>query len=118
MELRNFSKYTYTSYLGKTKDLIKYFKKPLEEVNTEELRKFLVEYLKEERKLSDRSINYYNSVIRFVYEVTYYISCWGHFQKLIIGNKFCNIIMLNSELIFDIIFKAYLIEVVICNIFF
>ena len=29
-----------------------------------------MEYLKEERKLSDRSINYYNSVIRFVYEVT------------------------------------------------
>ena len=28
------------------------------------------------------------------------------------------LIMLNSEPIFDIIFKAYLIEVVICNIFF
>ena len=25
MELRNFSHYTYDSYLGKTKDLIKYF---------------------------------------------------------------------------------------------
>ena len=26
--------------------------------------------LREERKLSERSVNYYNSVIRFIYEVT------------------------------------------------
>ena len=70
MELRNFSKYTYGAYLTKTKDVIRYFKKPLEEVTIEELRDFLMKYLKYERKLSDRSINYYNSVIRFVYEVT------------------------------------------------
>lgn len=70
MEIRNFSKYTYDSYLGKTKDIIKYFKKPLEEVTTDELRDFLMKHLKDERELSDRSINYYNSVIRFVYEVT------------------------------------------------
>ena len=70
MQMRNFSKYTYDSYLGKTKDIIRYFNKPLEEVKTEELRDFLMKYLKNERKLSDRSINYYNSVIRFVYEVT------------------------------------------------
>ena len=68
--MRNFSKYTYDSYLVKTKDIIRYFNKPLEEVKTEELRDFLMKYLKNERKLSDRSINYYNSVIRFVYEVT------------------------------------------------
>ena len=71
MNMRNFSKYTYDSYLGKTKDIMKYFgEKKLEEVTTEELRGFLLKYLKEERKLSDRSINYYNSVIRFIYEVT------------------------------------------------
>lgn len=70
MQMRNFSKYTYDAYLGKTKDIIRYFNKPLEEVKTEELRDFLMKYLKNERKLSDRSINYYNSVIRFVYEVT------------------------------------------------
>ena len=70
MQMRNFSKYTYDSYLVKTKDIIRYFNKPLEEVKTEELRDFLMKYLKNERKLSDRSINYYNSVIRFVYEVT------------------------------------------------
>ena len=71
MKIRNFSHYTYDSYLGKTKDIIKYFKDiQLEEVTTDELRDFLLNYLKNERKLSDRSINYYNSVIRFIYEVT------------------------------------------------
>lgn len=70
MKMRKFSHYTYDSYIRKTKDMIKYFKKPLEEVTIEELRKYLLEYLSEEKKLSDRSVNYYNSVIRFVYEVT------------------------------------------------
>ena len=71
MKMRNFSKYTYDSYLGKTKDIMRYYgEKKLEEVTIEELRRFLLKYLKEERKLADRSINYYNSVIRFIYEVT------------------------------------------------
>ncbi len=70
MKLRNFSHYTYDSYLGKTKDMMRYFEKEMENLTTEELRNFLLKYLKDERKLSDRSINYYNSVIRFVYEVT------------------------------------------------
>lgn len=71
MHMRNFSKYTYDSYLGKTKDVMRYFgDKQLEDVTTDELREFLLDYLKNERKLSDRSINYYNSVIRFIYEVT------------------------------------------------
>ena len=71
MKMRNFSKNTYDSYLGKAKDIMRYYgKKPLEEVTTDELRKFLLKYLKDERKLSDSSINNYNSVIRFIYEVT------------------------------------------------
>ena len=71
MKMRNFSHYTYDAYLGKTKDIMRYFKdKKLEDVTTDELRFFLLDYLKNERKLSDRSINYYNSVIRFIYEVT------------------------------------------------
>ena len=66
MKMRNFSKYTYDSYLGKTKDIMRYYgEQKLEEVTIEELRRFLLKYLKEERKLADRSINYYNSVIRF-----------------------------------------------------
>ena len=70
MKMRGFSHWTEESYLGKTKDIIKYFRKPIEEVTIEELRNFLLKYLREERKLSERSVNYYNSVIRFIYEVT------------------------------------------------
>ena len=70
MEMRGFSHHTKDSYLRKTKDVMKYFKRPIEEVTIEELRNFLLIYLKEERKLSERSVNYYNSVIRFMYEVT------------------------------------------------
>ena len=70
MKMRNFSKYTYGAYLRITKDVIRYFNKPLEEVTIEELRNYLLKHLKDKRKLSDRSINYYNSVIRFVYDVT------------------------------------------------
>jgi len=70
MKMRNFSHYSYDTYIGKTKEMIKYFDKPMEEVTIEELRNFLYEHLLNERKLADRTINYYNSIIRFVYEVT------------------------------------------------
>lgn len=70
MEMRGFSKWTKESYLGKTRDIMKYFRKQLEDVTMQELREFLLKYLKEERGLSERSVNYYNSVIRFIYEVT------------------------------------------------
>ena len=46
MRIRNFAKYTYDSYLGKTKDIMKYFEeKKLEDVTTEESRRFLLKYL-------------------------------------------------------------------------
>ena len=41
----------------------------MKQVSTKELRDFLLKYLKEEKKLNTRSINYYNSVIRFIYDV-------------------------------------------------
>lgn len=41
----------------------------MRQVSTKELRDFLLKYLKEERKLNNRSINYYNSIIRFIYDV-------------------------------------------------
>lgn len=41
----------------------------MRQVSTKELRDFLLKYLKEERKLKNRSINYYNSIIRFMYDV-------------------------------------------------
>lgn len=70
MKMRNFSQYTYDAYMGKTREMIRYFNKPMEKVTMEELRYFLYQHLLIERKLADRSINYYNSIIRFVYEVT------------------------------------------------
>ncbi len=70
MKMRGFSHWTEDSYRRKAKEIIEYFRKPMEEVTTEELRNFLLKYLREERKLSERSVNYYNSVIRFMYEVT------------------------------------------------
>lgn len=70
MKMRGFSHWTYDSYFRKAKDVMKYFSKSLEEVTTEELRNYLMKYLKEEKNLSERSVNYYNSVIRFLYEVT------------------------------------------------
>ena len=70
MKMRNFSHYTYDAYMGKTREMIRYFNKPMEKVTMEELRYFLYQHLLIERKLADRSVNYYNSIIRFVYEVT------------------------------------------------
>lgn len=70
MEMRNFSNYTTYTYYHKTQEMMKYFNKPMEEVSIVELRNFLSKYLKDERRLSDRTINYYNSIIRFLYEVT------------------------------------------------
>jgi len=70
MKMRGFSKYSYSNYLGKAKQIIKYFGKPIEEVTTEEIRKYLMKYLREEKKIGERSVNYYNSVIRFIYDVT------------------------------------------------
>lgn len=70
MQMRNFSQYTYDFYLRKTKEIIKYFNKPLEKVTIEELRNFLYIHLLQERKVADQTVNHYNSVIRFVYEVT------------------------------------------------
>ena len=57
MEMRGFSYWTKESYELKAKDTMRYFKKPMEEVTIEELRNYLLKYLKEERKLSERSGN-------------------------------------------------------------
>ena len=41
MKMRNFSHYTYDFYIRKTKEMIKYFNKPMEEVTVDELRDYL-----------------------------------------------------------------------------
>ena len=43
MSLDGFSKYTKYSYYNKWREIIEYFNKPMEEVNTTELRNFLLE---------------------------------------------------------------------------
>lgn len=69
MKLRDFSHYSFDTYTRKAAEMMKYFNKPMEEVTTEEMRKFLI-MLKEERKLENKTVNYYNSILRFMYEVT------------------------------------------------
>lgn len=69
MEMRGFSRHTKDSYYRKAKEITEYFGKPMKQVTTKELREFLMKYLREERKVSERSVNYYNSVIRFIYDV-------------------------------------------------
>ena len=69
MEIRGFSKHTKYSYYNKGKEIVEYFGKPMRQVSTKELRDFLLKYLKEEKGLNERSINYYNNVIRFIYDV-------------------------------------------------
>lgn len=69
MEMRGFSHYTKDAYYRKAKEVMEYFRKPMEEVTTKELREFLMKYLREIKKVSERSSNYYNSVIRFIYDV-------------------------------------------------
>ena len=69
MEMRGFSHYTKDSYLRKAKEIIEYFGKPMRQVTMKELRYFLLKYLREVKKVGERSVNYYNSVIRFIYDV-------------------------------------------------
>ena len=69
MEMRGFSHHTKDSYYRKAKEITEYFGKSMKQVTTKELREFLMKYLRDERKVSERSVNYYNSVIRFIYDV-------------------------------------------------
>ena len=69
MEMRGFSHYTKDSYYRKAKEILEYFGKAMNQVTTRELREFLMKHIREEKKISERSCNYYNSVIRFIYDV-------------------------------------------------
>ena len=68
MEMRNFSKYSFYTYYHKAEEMMRYFGKPMEEVTMEELRKYLM--MLKERGLANKTVNYYNSILRFMYEVT------------------------------------------------
>ncbi len=73
MELRGLSLHTQEEYFTKAKMFQKHFGKPATELGVNEIREFL-HYLKTERKLSNGSINTYNSGLRFLYGVTLDIS--------------------------------------------
>lgn len=69
MELRGFSHWTKDSYYRKAKEITEYFGKPMRQVTTKELREFLMDYLVKKRGMCEVSANYYNNVIRFIYDV-------------------------------------------------
>lgn len=69
MELRGFSHWTKDNYYRKAKEITEYFRKPMRQVTTEELRKFLMDYIVKKRGMCEVSANYYNNVIRFIYDV-------------------------------------------------
>ena len=69
MKLRNFSKYSFYTYSHKAAEMVRYFNKPMEEVTIDEIRNYLLK-LKEEKHLANKTVNYYNSILRFMYEVT------------------------------------------------
>ena len=69
MEMRGFSKHTKASYYRKAKEITEYFKKPMRQVKIQELRDYLLKYLRQERGLTEKSVDYYNNVIRFIYDV-------------------------------------------------
>ncbi len=69
MKMRGFSHYTKDCYYRKAKEITEYFGKPMRQVKIQELRDYLLKYLKEQKGLREKSINYYNNVIRFIYDV-------------------------------------------------
>lgn len=69
MEMRGFSHHTKDSYYRKAKEITEYFGKPMRQVKIQELRDYLLKYLRQQRGLTEKSVNYYNNVIRFIYDV-------------------------------------------------
>lgn len=69
MSYRGYTKNTKDTYIRNVKVFMRYYTKPIEELTEEDILKFM-KYLSEERKLKNRTVNIYNSSIRFMYEVT------------------------------------------------
>lgn len=69
MSYRGYTKNTKDRYIGNIKRFMKYYNKPVEDLTEKDILNF-IKYLSEKRKLKNRSVNLYNSSIRFMYEVT------------------------------------------------
>lgn len=54
MEMRVFSIHTKASYYRKAKEITEYFKKPMKLVKIQELRDYLLKYLRQARKLTEK----------------------------------------------------------------
>jgi len=66
IHLRGLSRHTREEYITRTRIAMQYFNCPLEDLNEQDLRQFLL-YLLDEKKLSSGSVNGYNSALRFVF---------------------------------------------------
>ena len=67
--LRNLSESTYKNYIRNVKKFIAFCNRPLEELDENDVRRFL-EYLIVEKKHSPRTVNQHSSAIRFFFAVT------------------------------------------------
>ena len=104
MEMRGFSKHTKASYYRKAKEITEYFKKPMRQVKIEELRDYLLKYLRQERGLTEKSVNYYNNVIRFIYDVVIDVPINKRQLPLYKGKRRLPKILSNEEL--NVFFNA------------
>jgi site-specific recombinase XerD len=69
IRLRGLSQNTLEEYVGRVTMFMSYFNCPVNQLGEPEIREFLL-YLKESRKLTNGTINTYNSALRFLYGVT------------------------------------------------
>ena len=104
MEMRGFSIHTKASYYRKAKEITEYFKKPMKQVKIQELRDFLLKYLRQKRKLTEKSVNYYNNVIRFIYDVVIDVPINKRQLPLYKGKRRLPKILSNEEL--NVFFNA------------
>jgi len=77
MTLRNYSPRTIEAYLGVAKDAYQYFKKPLRELDNEDLRNYL--FQKQQKGASSQTIALYANALNFIYRSIYH---FDSFQKI------------------------------------
>lgn len=69
IKLRGLSQNTFEEYVGRVTVFMSYFNCPVDQLGEPEIREFLL-HLKESRKLTNGTVNTYNSALRFLYGVT------------------------------------------------
>jgi len=69
MQLCGMSTVTQKNYVYHIRKFQEYCNKPIEETDAKNVRKFL-HYLREERKLSIGTVNYYHTCLKFIFQVT------------------------------------------------